>query len=205
MKFLFSLLLFSFSTNCFLFAGGSLSTRSKAKRGLIIRARDKEKSCCKNNEEFKQLYPLHGLVKDNCSVAELFLFSKLYEKEFKALINTKDHRDRAPLHYAVENLSLENVKFLLSNGASPNVRNSLGETPLLRVLYALSFSSPSLKLPPNEEQCLYDILKILISYKASNVGTFSGVTPLKVIGEQENLKAYFEKQLHVYFEKKESL
>jgi len=76
--------------------------------------------------------------------------------------------DHTPLHCAAAWCQLENVKYLVSQGADVNVKNSSGETPLLR--RSSSGVATYLRYP--------ELVKFLISEGAEVNVSYKGQTPL---------------------------
>lgn len=54
---------------------------------------------------------------------------KILVEEEGVEVNNIDLDNCTPLHFAVASESIEIVNYLLANGADPNVRNDLGNTP----------------------------------------------------------------------------
>lgn len=85
----------------------------------------------------------------------------------KAECNVQDKIGWYPLHYATQDYRIQMVRDLLSNGADIESKDSYGNTPLWRAVYAYQNKG--------------DIIKMLISQGANiNNPNNTGISPLKL-------------------------
>ena len=107
--------------------------------------------------------PIHfAVLSQDQKIAELLL------SKDKSLINAQSTNGSTPLHFAVSNSSLQMVLFLLSNGADPNIENSLKQTPLhlamactdIKIINALIAFKANLGLKDKEGHTNEDIARL---------------------------------------------
>lgn len=70
------------------------------------------------------------LIERNNSEAFRAQLAEFSPKKLEAIINSPDSCDNYPIHAAVKINDLSLIKWLLSNGANPTVKNFWGSTPL---------------------------------------------------------------------------
>jgi len=92
----------------------------------------------------------------------------------KILIDIRDLNDgSSALHYAVTHGQIDITRTLIQAGASVNIQNFEGKTPL--------FSAVSQFKENNDRNLIYDIVKALLYHGANpNIGDENGVTPLHI-------------------------
>jgi ankyrin repeat protein len=110
--------------------------------------------------------PLHvaAYCADKTDVLDLIL-----EKE-KVDINRRDKDGQTALHYAVRGKRLDNVDYLLENGADPAIRDENGDTPVHLAATAVSQDSAILDLLlATEKRDNAGMTALHVAFKESNV------------------------------------
>lgn len=116
------------------------------------------------------LFEWHSLGKPKTTLLHVFATYRIvdYDLLFQGAevnCNVIDEYDRGPLHLACDHGSPDKVRILLKHGADPNLRNSLGDTPLT----SLSRSCDKT-----------EILKILLEYGVDvNLAPFAFTHPIE--------------------------
>jgi ankyrin repeat protein len=101
---------------------------------------------------------------DKTDVLDLIL-----EKE-KVDINRRDKDGQTALHYAVRGKRLDNVDYLLENGADPAIRDENGDTPVHLAATAVSQDSAILDLLlATEKRDNAGMTALHVAFKESNV------------------------------------
>lgn len=91
-------------------------------------------------QDSKGLTPLHLAmsIPENADVGALFV-------EYGANVDAYDAKGKAPLHYAV-GVDKDNVQFLLDKGANFDIKDEMGNTPLLELQNSTGFKFTTTKM-----------------------------------------------------------
>ena len=143
---------------------------------------DEELACKKDYEDYYEAYDIECI--DPLPLVEMDAIEEF--EQASILEEIMLDVNPTPLHEAVYRRDLEEIKFLLEQGANPNITNTLGQTPLNRV--ALSNWE--------DKKAWKKSLGLLITKENVNIADEDGNTPLHEItfqGNIEGIKILLEK------------
>ena len=116
--------------------------------------------------------PLHRLIPNSCFDSEEDILGSVHLLLTDGVdVNAETEGGATALHLAFDDHKLKIAKVLFNNGANPNVKNNLGETPLNRLLKSTNF----------REDSHLDAVQLLLEHGANpNVQDKDGVTSLQL-------------------------